>query len=160
MKERVFVIVSFMSQFEQSGKDLFYSEEELIESLLDQNFSEKEIQDTYDWIAKVTLFDKLQLAGEISEKSSPRVFDPEETFRFSSKARGFLWKLRAAGIIDEVQQEEVITKLLALDVDEINEDDVSHVAALTLFPKMSNLLIHNKQHKITTEPQDPLDSLH
>jgi len=149
-----------MSAFVQTGKDLCIDEEEILASLVSHGFSEKEIQAAYDWVLKVTLDDQLKRSDETKHISSPRVFDAEETYRFTPEARGFLWRLRSAGIITDLFQEEIINKLLALDSEEISLKDVSHIAALTIFPKMSNLFDHEIQPIMESELNDSGDPLH
>ena len=133
MDETTLSIVSQMSQFVLMDKDLLYDEEEFLEKLVNQGYSEKEIWEAYHWVQKITLFDRLPDEITDTEGASLRVFDPEETYRMTIEARGFLWKLRAAGVIDDHLQEEIIVKLLSLDAEEIQREDVTVIAAITIF---------------------------
>ncbi|OGQ35935.1 MAG: hypothetical protein A3F16_03105 [Deltaproteobacteria bacterium RIFCSPHIGHO2_12_FULL_43_9] len=160
MHERTLNILSLMSQFVQQDKDLFYHEDQLLELLNAHGYTEKEIKESLECLQKITIFDRLEGFENHPFGVSPRVFDPEETFRFTSEARGFLWKLRAAGLINEEIQEEIITKLLTMDVDEIALSDVKLVAALTIFNRMSSIFTGQFSKGLLKEKSERTEPLH
>lgn len=159
MRERILSILSHMSQFVSQEKDLFYDEDELLDSLKAQGFTDKEVKSALDWLKKITLFDRLKGFENHPFGVSPRVFDPEESFRFTGESRGYLWKLRAAGLIDEDVQEEIITKALTLDVDEIGLQDVILISALTIFNRMSSLFTGHIGKGLIKDIQEPAEPL-
>lgn len=160
MRERILNILSLMSQFVQQDKDLFFHEDQLLEVLHAKRYTEKEINEALDWLQKITIFDRLKGFESHPIGVSPRVFDPEETFRITSESRGFLWKLRAAGIINDQIQEEIITKLLTIDVDEIVLHDVILVSALTIFNRMSSMFTGQFSKGLLKDRLEQTEPLH
>lgn len=160
MRERILNILSLMSQFVQQNKDLFYHEAQLWEVLNGNGYTDKEIKEALDCLQKIVIFDKLKGFENHPFGVSPRVFDPEETFRITSESRGFLWKLRAAGIINEDIQEEIITKLLTMDVDEIILNDVILVSTLTIFNRMSSIFTGHFSKGLLKDRLERTEPLH
>lgn len=160
MRERTLNILSIMSQFVQKNKDLFFHEAQLMELLHSQGYTEKEIKEALDRLQKITIFDRLKESKSNPFPVSPRVFDPEETFRITSEARGFLWRLRASGLINEEIQEEIITKLLTLDIDEVVLQDVTLVSALTIFNRMSSIFTGQFSKGLLKETLERIEPLH
>ena len=160
MRETTLSILTQMSQFVSQDKDLFYDEDALLDLLKTQGYTEREIKSALDWLQKITIFDRLEGFESHPYGVSPRVFDQEESFRFDCESRGFLWKLRAAGLIDEDVQEEIITKALTMDVDEIGLQDVILISALTIFNRMSSLFTGHLTKGFIKENIEPTEPLH
>lgn len=62
-----------------------------------------------------------------------RVFTGPELDRLSPRARGFLLHLEHVGVLDPAQRELVIERLLALDEEEVDVEEVQWVVLLTLY---------------------------
>ena len=160
MHERTLSILSLMSQFVQQDKDLFYHKNQLLEILTAKGYTDREIKGALDWLQKITIYDRLEGVENQPATGSPRVFDPEETFRITSEARGFLWRLRASGLIDDEIQEDIITKTLTVDVDEIKLQDVTLISALTIFNRMSSMFTGQFTKGLLKEKPEPAEPLH
>ncbi len=109
MRERVLAIVTLIAQYfleDQEPK----SESDLVEELLAVGFAAEEIDAAFIWMENQTL----QTAAESQELVAPvithRVFSAEEQRHLTREARGFLVRLRGAGILDEELFEEIVHK--------------------------------------------------
>ena len=62
-----------------------------------------------------------------------RVYDPFEQIRLNAGCRGYLLYLEQAGILSPVQRELVIDRLVALDTDDIDTEQIKWVVMMVLF---------------------------
>ena len=62
-----------------------------------------------------------------------RVFDPREQARLDTECRGYILYLENIGILNAAQRELVIDRLLALDVRQIDIEQVKWVVLMVLF---------------------------
>jgi Smg protein len=85
-----------------------------------------------------------------------RVFAPEEMVRLDPQCRGLLTSLEAAGILSANQREIVIDRLLALEADELDLDQVKWVVLMVLssqpgqelaYARMEDLIFDVPQHQ-------------
>ena len=67
-----------------------------------------------------------------------RVYDPGEQERFDTAARGYLLHLEQVGILPPAQRELVIDRLLALESDEIDLEQIKWVVMMVLFSQPGN----------------------
>ena len=68
-----------------------------------------------------------------SASHSIRIFDSGEQARLNTESRGYILYLQTIGIINAAQRELVIDRLLALDADELDIEQVKWVVLMVLF---------------------------
>jgi Smg protein len=95
-------------------------------------FPETTVRRALDWL-EVLDAPGDELAAEAFTAGASRVFSTEECMRLTPEARGFLLYLEQIGVLDVVQRELVIERLLALDNDEVDAEEVQWVVLLSLF---------------------------
>jgi len=131
MKETVLDVLMYLFEsFVDSEDEPEPDRNELREELEHAGFGEREIDRALDWL------DGLNPAGNIAADYSPmaiRVYDPIELERFDSSCRGYLLHLEQIGILAAAQRELVIDRLLALDSDEIDVEQIKWVVMMVLF---------------------------
>jgi Smg protein len=114
----------------------------LARDLESAGFGEANVERALDWLA--------DLAGErhrpallsADEARAPeagprrllslRVYSPHELTRLSAECRGLLLSLEQADILSPLQREIVIDRLLALDADDLNIEQVKWVVLMVL----------------------------
>ena len=130
MQDKILNILSFLSQSLSRDKDLFYDAEEIWEELAQKGYSEDDIETTLSQLERCLL----SVPGQFWSERLPtyRVYTAEEVMRVSSKARGYLWKLKARGIIDHALEDEIVHKATNLE-DPAGLREIKTVAALTVF---------------------------
>ena len=76
----------------------------------------------------------LEIPGKFWSDEVPtyRAYSKEELSRMTSKARGYLWRLKYMGIIDHALEDEIVHKAMNLE-DPAGIREIKTVAALTVF---------------------------
>ena len=93
---------------------------------------------------------------DLRGNGSFRVFAPQELSHLDSQCRGLLTSLEGAGILTVSQREIVIDRLLALEADELDLDQVKWVVLMVLssqpgqelaYARMEDLVFDEAQHQ-------------
>jgi Smg protein len=94
-------------------------------------FPRSEVGKAFDWLEGLAMDeDKIPaLTGE----GAIRVFSDREMARLDIRCRGFLRHLENVGILDPAHREVVIDRILALEADTVDLDDVKWVVLMVLF---------------------------
>jgi Smg protein len=93
-------------------------------------FAHTNVERALDWLA--------DLAGERARPSiagsgrSVRVFSDGELARLSTECRGFLMTLERLGVLSPLQREIVVDRMLALDADELDTEQLKWVVLMVL----------------------------
>jgi Smg protein len=69
-------------------------------------------------------------AGAVAEKEAIRVFSGQEQARLDTDVRGYILHLEQEGILSTRQREHVIDRLLALDAEDIDIEQVKWVVLM------------------------------
>lgn len=104
--------------------------DDLARHLEGAGFGPRNVERALDWLADLaSVRDVMPLAG-----SGPavRVFCDGELSRLSTEARGFLFTLERMGILSPQQREVVIERMLALDADELDTEQLKWVVLMVL----------------------------
>jgi uncharacterized protein Smg (DUF494 family) len=130
LREKILNILGLLSQNLLQNKDLFYDAQEIWDDLTQRGFSEDEIETALSHIEKMSL----AVPGPFWSDSIPvhRSYTSEEMGRVSTRARGYLWKLKCRGIIDHALEDEIVQKAMNLE-DPAGLREIKTVAALTIF---------------------------
>lgn len=115
-------------------------------------FGEQSVERALDWLADLAAQrERPALKGD----DSFRVFARQELARLDAQCRGLLATLEAAGILTPGQREIVIDRLLALDVEELDLDQVKWVVLMVLssqpgqelaYARMEDLVFDEAEH--------------
>jgi Smg protein len=104
--------------------------EDLARQLEGAGFTQHNVERALDWLADLACVrDALPLEG-----SGPavRIFCEGEVTRLSTECRGFLLTLERLGILSTQQREVVIERMLALDSDELDTEQLKWVVLMVL----------------------------
>lgn len=94
-------------------------------------FGDREIDRALDWLDGLNV-------SEMEVSNAPlapaiRVYDTAEQDRIDATSRGYLLHLEQIGILPPAQRELVIDRLLALDSEDIDIDQIKWVVMMVLF---------------------------
>jgi Smg protein len=130
--------------------------ESLARDLESAGFGEANVERALDWLADLA---EQREGGNLDDNlkcsSSLRVYAPEEMARLDAQCRGLLTSLEAAGILSASQREIVIDRLLALDTEELDLEQVKWVVLMVLssqpgqelaYSRMEDLVFDDPQH--------------
>ena len=104
--------------------------DDLARDLERAGFGSASVERALDWLA--------DLAGERARPDlggsgpSVRVFADSELTRLSTECRGFLMTLERLGILSPPQREIVVERMLALDADELDTEQLKWVVLMVL----------------------------
>jgi Smg protein len=127
--------------------------ETLARDLESAGFGEVSVERALDWLADLAA---QRECPDVRGDGSFRVFAPQEAARLDPQCRGLLTSLEAAGILSANQREIVIDRLLALEADELDVDQVKWVVLMVLssqpgqelaYARMEDLIFDVPQHQ-------------
>ena len=111
--------------------DVVRDRDSLQKNLHQAGFSPTEINKAFAWLDELSRDRPLNPA---QRKHAPvRIFAEAELQRLDTESRGFLMFLEQNGVLDADQRELVLDRVMALDQEEIDLDDLKWVVLMVLF---------------------------
>jgi Smg protein len=106
----------------------------MLEDLQRRGFSVSEVVHAMEWLSALVGDQRASPAATDAEsaRGALRVFDDGELSRLSADSRAFLMLLDRQRVLDPQQRELVIERALALDVDEVEVEQLKWVVLLVL----------------------------
>ena len=133
MKQDVFDILLYLFEnYMYDDGELEQDRESLRQELLDAGFRHKEIGKAFDWLEGLAAMPE-QPADRIVRQQSIRVYSDEEQERLDMECRGFLLFLEQMGVLDPVTRELVIERVMALESEEVDLEQLKWVVLMVLF---------------------------
>jgi Smg protein len=108
--------------------------EELARDLAYVGFTHANVERALDWLADLACVRERALLDSSIDASAPavRIFSEAELVRLSTECRGFLLTLERLGVLLPLQREIVIDRMLALDADELDTEQLKWVVLMVL----------------------------
>jgi Smg protein len=107
--------------------------EHLARDLERAGFTHANVERALDWLAELACEERSPEAPqEHACGASVRIFSDGELTRLSTECRGFLFTLERMGILSPRQREIVIDRMLALDADELDTEQLKWVVLMVL----------------------------
>jgi Smg protein len=104
--------------------------DDLARQLEGAGFTHHNVERALDWLADLACVrDALPLEGN---SAAVRIFSDGELSRLSTECRGFLFTLERLGVLSSQQREVVIERMLALDADELDTEQLKWVVLMVL----------------------------
>ncbi|MBS0193848.1 MAG: DUF494 family protein [Proteobacteria bacterium] len=134
MKEETIldVLLYLFEHYFYEDPDAVADRDSLQNGLLQAGFSPAEINKAFDWLDE--LAQQRPLAAPPRGTIGPvRMYVEPELAKLDTETLGFLMFLEQQGILDAAQRELVIDRVMALDQDELDLDDLKWVVLMVLF---------------------------
>lgn len=132
MKETILdVLLYLFEHYFYDDPDAVRDRDSLQNGLIQAGFSPSEINKAFDWLDELARQRPLSASPRIN--TPVRVYSDPELDRLDSECRGFLMFLEHSGVIDADQRELVLDRVMALDQDEVDVDDLKWVVLMVLF---------------------------
>ncbi|ASR42518.1 hypothetical protein BEN78_03040 [Xanthomonas citri pv. mangiferaeindicae] len=132
MKESILdVLLYLFEHYFTEDADLVRDRDSLQSGLLQAGFSPAETSKAFDWLD--ALAEQRPAVSEIRANGPTRVYSAPEIDRLDVEGRGFLMFLEQHGVLDADQRELVLDRVMALDQDELDLDDLKWVVLMVLF---------------------------
>ncbi|HLU61226.1 MAG TPA: DUF494 domain-containing protein [Gammaproteobacteria bacterium] len=158
MKENLLDVLLYL--FENTldeDTDFEPDRERLLAELEDAGFHRADIHRAFDWLEGLANADPARGLKKHS-RHSMRVFNQKELFRLSTEARGFLHYLEQIGVLDQENREVAIDRIMALDTDEIDIDEVKWIILMVLFNQPGQEQAYARMEDLVFE--EGVDALH
>lgn len=133
-KENVLDVLMYLFE-NYMGEDMEEEETDqatLFSELEEAGFPSIEIQKAFQWLEDLAEGGRDVDPGP-STPQSFRIFSPLEITRLSPECRGFLIYIEQIGILDPVQRERVIDRIMALESAAVDLDQVKWIVLMLLF---------------------------
>jgi len=133
MKQDVFDILLYLFEnYMYDEGELEQDRESLRKELLDAGFRSPEIGKAFDWLEGLATMPE-HVTGNVVQPQAIRIFSDEEQERLDVESRGFLLFLEQMGVLDPMTREMVIDRVMALDSDEADLEQLKWVVLMVLF---------------------------
>lgn len=130
MKENVIDVLLYLFENYIDTEDSHQPDKDTLELELERvGFQELEIHKALNWLDTMTV-----VAPQVDNPDAPmRVFNDGEMERLDVHCRGYLLFLEQVGVLDVETREVVIERVLALDSEEIDLEQLKWVVLMVLF---------------------------
>jgi Smg protein len=135
MKENVVDVLLYLFENYIDTDDVSTPDKITLETELEQaGFPSKEINKALEWLESMTVLADGQSAKNISkDQGATRIYSDSEAERLDVQCRGYLLFLEQISVLDADTREIVIERVLALDTEEVDLDQLKWVVLMVLF---------------------------
>lgn len=135
MKENVFDVLLYLFENYIDTDDSEQPDKDTLETELERvGFPDSEIQKAFEWLESMTVVGQASdTDGNVTPEAAMRHYTLVEQEKLGIECRGYLLFLEQVGVLDVGTREIVIERLLALDTDEIELDQLKWVVLMVLF---------------------------
>ena len=134
MKESVLDVLMYLFEhYFDEETELESNQESLRVELVDAGFPEAEIGKAFAWLEGLTIENAEGGIVEIARVGSVRIYTAQEMERLDTACRGFLSFLEQIRVLDGTSRELVVDRVMALEDDDINLDQLKWVVLMVLF---------------------------
>lgn len=122
--------------------------EDLARDLERAGFAHASVERALDWLADLACERDRPVLGT---GPAVRIYSDGELARLSTECRGFLLTLERLGILSPQQREIVIDRMLALDADELDTEQLKWVVLLVLSSQPGQELAFQRLENLVTD---------
>ena len=101
-------------------------------------FNGHEIDQALDWFSDLGTLNSAQYPVSLADHHAIRVYASHELVRFDAESRGFLLFLEHAGLLNPLQREWIIDRVLALAEDDVSLEKIKWIALMVLWSQNPN----------------------
>jgi len=130
-------------------------EEQVVEDLIQKGYTQTEISAAFSWLYdKVKIGETIFYGNPSTGGKSYRIFHDAEKHFFSSDAQGYLLQCYELGLIDELQMEYIIDRVIFSGLTKIDINEVKSLVLSTLFDLDDS---GNTGSRIMINPKDTIN---
>lgn len=134
MKEDVLDVLMYLFENYMDDDTAINADPETLKNqLLEAGFLSSEINKAFTWLEDLAVLQSGSDSRPAHTNHSIRVFHPDEIKKLDVECRGFLMFLEQMGVLNSASRELVIDRIMALESDEIDLDQVKWVVLMVLF---------------------------
>jgi len=133
MKESVFDILMYLfDNYFEDYYEMNTDQESLKFELLQAGFGDVQVDKAFNWLDGLTLQKDFIQTGTMAANRTLRLFTEAETEKLDTECRGFILFLEHSGVLDAVDREVVIDRLMALESNDISLQQLKWVVLMVL----------------------------
>lgn len=133
MKESVLDVLMYLFENYMDEDSPLHSDPEMLKTQLrDAGFVHSQIHKAFKWLQDLAQ-GQSDVVDNPQTTNSYRIFNHLEIKKLDRACRGFILHLEQMGIIDPVSRELIIDRVMALESDEIDLDQLKWVILMVLF---------------------------
>ena len=138
MKQNIFDVLMYLFEnYMNDDVEFDVDEDSLRNELQEAGFQLGQIAQAFDWLEGLTNYQEEghypSYNPEHRPERSTRVYTREECDKLDTNSRGFLMFLEQTGVLDHMTREMVIDRIMALDTDESDIEQLKWVVLMVLF---------------------------
>jgi Smg protein len=134
MKENVFDVLMYLFEnYIDAELEASPDEEALRAELVQIGFPGNEVDKAFTWLEGLMLQQQASIDEGIDPAPSIRVYSSREMEKLDTEMRGFLMHLEQVGVLDHASRELAIDRVMALESDEVELDQLKWVVLMVLF---------------------------
>lgn len=134
MKESVLDVLMYLFEhYVDEDADLDTDRDSLHRALLQAGFPETEVSKAFTWLEDLTESGEVLEIAADGAPAAIRVYTDEEQERLDLECRSMLMYLEQTGVLDGASRELVIDRVLALETDEIDVEQLKWVVLMVMF---------------------------
>jgi len=149
------ILIYLFETYIHSESEISIDYESLTDNLSDIGFQSKDIYNALNWLKNLSCYQKniVSSINLVSNHATTRIYTKEEEFKLNTDCRGFILFLEQLGILTLDIREIIIERIMALDINQLNLEDLKWIVLIILFNipgceiiyrKLENLLFNFK----------------
>lgn len=133
MKETVFDVLMYLfDNYFEEYYEINPDQESLKFELKRAGFGDGQVNKAFDWLEGLALQKDLIQVDNLNENKTLRIFNNKEMEKLDTDCRGFILFLEQIGVLDALDREVVIDRLMALEAEEIDLQQLKWVVLMVL----------------------------
>ncbi len=153
MRENVLDVLMYLFEtYIETQDETEMDQEDLRVDLTEAGFNSNEIEKAFDWLDKLNHMNSI--TEDLFDVSSNRVYSKIEMSRLSSSCRGFIEYLEQINILSFSQRELLIDRLLALNTNDIDIDQIKWIVLMILFSQPNQEKAYSRMEDLIFETNE------
>ena len=153
MRENVLDVLMYLFEtYIETQDETEIDQEDLRGDLTEAGFNSNEIEKAFDWLDKLNHMNSI--TEDLFDVSSNRVYSKIEMSRLSSSCRGFIEYLEQINILSFNQRELLIDRLLALNTNDIDIDQIKWIVLMILFSQPNQEKAYSRMEDLIFETNE------
>ena len=153
MRENVLDVLMYLFEtYIETQDETEMDHEDLRLDLTEAGFNSIEIEKAFDWLDKLNHMNSI--TEDLFDVSSNRVYSKIEMSRLSSSCRGFIEYLEQINILSFNQRELLIDRLLALNTNDIDIDQIKWIVLMILFSQPNQEKAYSRMEDLIFETNE------
>lgn len=134
-EENLFDVLMYLFEnYMEDDSPLFSDPEKLKVQLSDAGFRRSQINKAFVWLEDLAQGQEQEMSTHLpGSDNSIRIFNAGECGKLNVECRGFLIYMEQMGVIDAASRELIIDRVMALESEEIDLDQLKWVVLMVLF---------------------------